>query len=109
MDTPDVLEQIADEGIALAGLAFSSRFRVAWTQRRPRGKPVSRAKAGEVGTSFDEKHRCRHGVEAGDSLQQFPGPGIGLHGFDEITIQDGGLLYPGQRIKCCHDQLGSFH
>src|SRR5918992_2877602 len=40
---------------------------------------------GEVVTDFDENHRCRHGVDAGDSLQQFPGPGIGLHGFDEIT------------------------
>jgi hypothetical protein len=39
-------EQIADEGIALAGLAalaFSSRFMVARTQRRPRGEPVSLA------------------------------------------------------------------
>ena len=36
-------EQIADEGIALVALAFSSRFRVARTQRRPRGEPVSLA------------------------------------------------------------------
>jgi hypothetical protein len=39
-------EQIADEGIALAGLAalaFSSRFMVARTQRRPRGEPVGLA------------------------------------------------------------------
>ena len=39
-------EQIADDGIALAGLAalaFSSRFMVARTQRRPRGEPVGLA------------------------------------------------------------------
>jgi hypothetical protein len=83
------------DGIALAGLAalaFSSRFMVARTQRRPRGEPVSRAEAGEVVTDFDKNHRCRHCVDAGDSLQQFPSPGIGLHGFDEITIQEGELL-----------------
>ena len=39
-------EQIADDGIALAGfaaLAFPSRFMVARTQPRPRGEPVSLA------------------------------------------------------------------
>lgn len=61
-----------------AGLALAPALVVAWAQCGPTGQAFGRAKAGHVVTDLDEDQRCGHLVDAGDGLQQFVGPGIGV-------------------------------